>query len=115
MTDAPVLKPPRSHGGFKERPSTRMGWLSFWFAIAFVVMMGVNQTVLMNLPELDGIARGAVIVYGLAMLAVGLTAGLTGLIAMWRKGERSAYVVLLPVIVGLFVLMLVLGEVFFEH
>lgn len=115
MTHASVIKPSGAHGGFMARPSTRLGWLSFWLAIAFAVMMGVNQTVLMNLPELEGLARGAVIVYGLSMMAVGLTAGIAGVIAIWRKGERSAYVVLLPIIVGLFVLMFVLGEIFFEH
>jgi len=52
--------------------------------------------------------------YGIAMLACGLAAGIAGLIAVIRRGERS-WLVWLALLPGLLVLFLVLGEFLVPH
>jgi hypothetical protein len=54
------------------------------------------------------------IFYGMAMLACGLAAGIVALVALTRRHEHS-WLVWLPLLVGLFVLFLLLGEFLAPH
>ena len=95
-----------------RRPSTRLGWWSIGLTGAFIVLMIINSLVFMRLPET--VWRPALIFYGFAMLACGLAAGITALIALTRQHERS-WLVWLPVLAGLFVIFLLLGEFLVPH
>jgi len=79
-----------------------------------VVMMTINSAVLMRLPEAPW-QHTILPFYGIFMLLCGLAAGITGLIAVIRKNERS-WLVLLTLLPGLFVIFfLLLGEFLVPH
>jgi len=52
--------------------------------------------------------------YGILMLSCGLAAGIVGLMAIIRRGERS-FLVWLSLLPALFVLLLILGEFLVPH
>ena len=93
---------------FWSKPSTCPGWWSIWLAAAFLVMFIINAAVFMQLKEAPW-QHTYLPFYGIAMLLVGLSAGIMGLIAVIRQHERS-WLVWLTILPGLFVLFLVLGE-----
>lgn len=95
-------------------PSTRLGWWAVGLMVTFVVLMIINGAVFMRLPE-DVTWRATLLpFYGFAMLACGLAAGISALVALTRRHERS-WLVWLPILAGMFVIFLILGEFLFPH
>ena len=95
-------------------PGTRLGWWSWGLAVLFVVLFVINSAVFMRLPE-DLTWRASLLpFYGIFMLLTGLTSGVIGLIAMVKNHERSV-LVWFPLIFGLFVLFLLVGEFLLPH
>jgi len=97
-----------------RRPSTRLGGWSVALAATFLVLFIINATVFM--PSTVDVPWRQVVLpfYGIAMLSCGLAAGITGLIAVLRRRERS-WLVWLAILPGLLVLFLVLGEFLVPH
>jgi len=95
-------------------PSTQLSWWSVGLAAAFEILMIINSTIFMRLPE-DVAWRVTVLpFYGIFMMLCGLTAGIVGLIAVIRQHERS-WLVWLTLLVGLNALVFVLGEFLVPH
>lgn len=116
MTREPNQEATGGRRGFFATPSTKLGRWSVLFAATFIVLMGINGAVFMRLPgEPDGYLRVLLVVFGLAMVACGLAAGILGLMALVLKQERSWLVWLLPILAGLYVVFLLVGEVLFPH
>lgn len=106
--------PPTRRAPFAEPPRTRVGWWAMGLGVAFVVLMGVNQLVFTRLGPLAPWARVLLIGYGWALLATGVAAGATTLVAVVRRGERS-WMLGLPVLAALFVAFLLVGELLVPH
>jgi len=103
---------------FRQRlfaaPSTRLGRWSIALGALFLVMFTINSTVFMPL-QLDAAWKHVLaILYGIGMLLCGLAAGVIGLIAIVRRGERS-WLVWLCVLPGLLVVFLLVGELLVPH
>lgn len=83
-------------------------------AAAYVILMIINSTIFMRLPE--GISWRVTVLpfYGIFMMLVGLAAGIVGLIAAIRQHERS-WLVWLVILLGLFAFVFVLGEFLVPH
>ena len=95
-------------------PSTRLGWWSVGLAAAFEILMIINSTIFMRLPE-DVTWRETVLpFYGVAMMSCGLVAGIVALVALTRRHERS-WLVWLPMLAGLFVIVFLFGEFLAPH
>jgi hypothetical protein len=90
-------------------PGTRLGWWAWGLAVLFFILMMFNGLVLMRMPENAALNAFVLPFYGIIMLACGIAAGVVGLLAMIKGHERSI-LVWFPVIFGLFVLLLLLGE-----
>ena len=113
----PASAPPAgqpSRPRFFGWPRTRLGWWSVALTATFVVLMIINGTIFMRLPE-DVTWRETVLpFYGVAMMSCGLVAGIVALIALTRRHERS-WLVWLPIPAGLFVIVFILGEFLVPH
>jgi hypothetical protein len=113
----PVSAPPSGQPLWRRIirwPSTQLGWWSVGLAAAFEILMIINSTVFMRLPE-DVTWRVTVLpFYGIFMMLCGLAAGIVGLIAVIRQHERS-WLVWLTLLVGLNALVFVLGEFLVPH
>ena len=113
----PASAPPAgqpSRPRFFGWPRTRLGWWSVALTATFVVLMIINGTIFMRLPE-DVTWRKTVLpFYGVAMMSCGLVAGIVALIALTRRHERS-WLVWLPIPAGLFVIVFILGEFLVPH
>jgi hypothetical protein len=81
---------------------------------AFLIMFIINSAVFM--PSTSDAPWRHVLLpfYGIAMLLCGLAAGVMGVIAIARRGERS-WLVWLCLLPGLFVAFLLLGEFLVPH
>jgi hypothetical protein len=110
---APPPGEPRQRRIFR-RPSTRLGWYSFALMLIFMVLFLINVTIFMPATLEVPWRRVVLPFYGITMLACGLAAGITGLIAVTRRHERS-WLVWLALLPGLFVLIFVLGEFLMPH
>ncbi|MCX5973215.1 MAG: hypothetical protein NTU59_00765 [Coprothermobacterota bacterium] len=112
-----VSAPPPSQPFWRRiirRPSTRLGWWSVGLAAAYGILMIINSTIFMRLPQ-DVTWRVTVLpFYCLFMMLCGLAAGIVGLIAIVRQHERS-WLVWLAILLGLFALVFVLGEFLVPH
>ena len=107
--------PAAERPGFLSKPSTRLGWWSVGLAATFAVLMLINGAVFMQLSEsADGFRQTVLPFFGIAMMAIGLAAGVTGAVAIIRQRERSWFV-WLPILTGLFVALFVAGEFLFPH
>ena len=107
------MKTTSSH--FLETPHTKPGWWSFWLMVAFVVMFIINSAIFHGTPTFNP-SWGPTILpfYGIFMILCGLAARIVGLIAIIRRHKHS-WLVWLPLLPGLFVLFLLLGEFLFPH
>lgn len=107
-------QPARSSHGVFSMPSTTLGRWSVGLMAMFVVLFIISATVFM--PSAIAIPwREAVLsFYGIGMMAVGLGAGVVGLIAVTRSHERS-WMVWLPLLAGLWVVVFLLGEFLVPH
>ncbi len=99
-------------------PSTRLGRIACWLAVAFVAFFIANQALigLWDATSMSpwGAARGVLIAWGILGLSTGLVAGVLALVAVLRRRERGV-AVFLAMVPGLFVLLFVLGELLFPH
>jgi len=94
---------------FFEKPHTKLGWWSVWLEVVFVVMFSINIAILVLLTD-GTIWRGSILpFYAIIMLLCGLAGGVVGLVTVMRQHERSS-LVWLAILNGLFVLLLVLNE-----
>lgn len=96
-------------------PSTPLGRWSVSLGVLFLLLFLINTTVFM--PTGGSMAPWRPIFlpfYGITMMAVGLAAGVTGTIAVTRSRERS-WLVWVPLLVGLFVVVFLLGEILVPH
>ena len=117
MTQAPMVEgagPTRGGGGVFSAPSTKLGRWSSGLAGVFVVMFLINSFVFMQGSSEAAWLRVILITYGIAMLLCGLAAGITGLIAVIRRHERS-WLVWLAMLPMLLVLFLLIGEFAVPH
>ena len=100
-------------------PTTRLGRWSMWLAVAFIVMFAIN-TVFVGVfgtttnETMNAFSRDVMPFYGIAMLLVGATAGVVGLLSNIRNHERSwvVWATLLPMA---FVLFFLIGEFAAPH
>lgn len=99
---------------FGERPFTKPGWWAFYLAVVFWVMSLINNVVFMRLPEQVSWRQSLLPFYGILMLLCGLAAGVTGVIALVKKHERS-WMVWLAILPGAWVLFMLLGEFLVPH
>ena len=106
--------------GFRARlPETKLGKWSMWLAAAFVVLFVVNMAAVAifgrsNDAVLNEFSRTYMPNFGIAMVLVGLSSGIVGLVAILKKQERSV-VTLLALLPGLFVAILLFGEFLVPH
>jgi Fe2+ transport system protein B len=98
---------------FRLRPTTRLGW----WAVRLLVAFAAGLVVGMSLAAAGQIGGGEGSFDNLwlrvPLAGAGLTAVLAGVTAAFtivRRGERSV-LVFLPIIVGLFVAIFLLGEI----
>lgn len=90
-------------------PHTKLGWWSVWLEVVFIVMFIVNVAVLSFVTD-ETFWRGSILpFYAIIMLLCGLAGGAMGLVTVIRQHERSS-LVWLAIFTGLFVLLLVLNE-----
>ncbi len=105
---------PFSKNRFFALPSTKLGWWAVALAFIFGLTNIINATIFMRLPGDEPWRQAILPIYGILMLACGLAAGMSGLAAIIRRGERS-WVVWLTILPGVFVLFLLVGEFLFPH
>ncbi|MCJ7696234.1 MAG: hypothetical protein MUO40_12540 [Anaerolineaceae bacterium] len=97
-----------------KKPTTRLGWWAIGLGIAFIVMMILNSFGFMYLPVEIPWRRMFLPSFGVIMMACGVAAFITGLIAIIAKHERS-WAVWLALIPGAFALFFIVGEFLFPH
>ncbi len=117
MSEKGAVDRPAVHGGgFFSKPSTRLGWWSVGLASVFVVFMILNAAVFMQMPaSTDRFSQTVMPLVGIGMIVCALAAGVTGVIAVARQHERSWLVWLLPILVGLYIVFMLVGEFLFPH
>ncbi len=98
---------------FLRRPGTRLGWWSVGLGATFVALYMISAAVFWRMPE-NTPWQPLLPFYGIAMLLIGLAAGIVGLIAVIRQRERS-WLVWLTTLLGLQVIVLLLGEFLVPH
>lgn len=99
---------------FTEMPHTPVGRWAVWLGAVFVVMFLINAFVFMPSSS-DAPWRHVVLpFYGILMLLCGLCSGIAGWFAVFRQHER-AWLVLLTLIPGLWVIFMLVGELLFPH
>jgi hypothetical protein len=106
-----------SNSSFVQRPASPLGWWAVGLLAVFLVMFLVNTFIFV--PTSQAVSnpwwRQALLpFYGIFMMLCGLAAGITGLVAIIKKHERS-WLVWLAILPGVFVLFLWLGEFLVPH
>jgi hypothetical protein len=101
------------HSSFTGRPVAQRGWWAFWLGVVFIVLFLFNG-VLMQVPEKTGVLRGLAIVYGWVLMLSGLASGVLSVVALLKDKERS-WMALLPLLFGLYVVFMLVGELLFPH
>lgn len=94
-------------------PTTVLGKWSMWLAIVFIVAFAVNTgfiaTSSAEFAEAQTWRQTVLPFYGIGMLLAGLSAGIVGLVAIFKQKERSL-VTLLTVVPTVFVITFLAGE-----
>lgn len=106
-------------GAASSLPTSRLGRISMWLAVAFIGMFAINSFVFM---PLSGVTNATVTMfrttvlpfYGVGMMLCGLVAGVVGLVSIIKDDERS-WVVWLTILPMAFVIFFVLGEFLVPH
>jgi hypothetical protein len=100
---------------FWRCPSTKLGWWVMGLAIGWVVL-NFGITAIMNIRSRMAITTGSPVAmnFGFLMLLVGLAAGITALIAILRKHERS-WLVWASLLPGVSTIVLLIGEFTIPH
>jgi hypothetical protein len=91
-----------------KRPSTRQGWWAVAMAALFVILYLINSQVFGPATKVDPMNEVVLPMIGTWMIVCGLAAGIAGLVAVLRQGERS-WLVWLAMLPALMALFLVLG------
>lgn len=107
--DAPGLATPNPSSGFFSLPSTGLGKWSAWLLVASLVLVLMNNLAVMPWTEQAGGLDLAQSVFNLTVFASIAAAGLTGLVAVISKHERSA-VVFLSILLLVFALAMNIGS-----
>lgn len=107
-----VEKPKGSR--FLGSPATRLGRWAAILGVVFVIMFLINTFVFMPMPETSW---GPVVLpfYGIGMMLCGLLAGVFGVVALVKYGERSWVVWAICILPGLWVIFMLVGELLFPH
>jgi hydrogenase/urease accessory protein HupE len=100
-------------------PSTRLGRVSMWLAMAFLVGFAMNTAMvpivgMSTNPAVNDFSRTYLPYWGVTLFAFGFAAGAVGLVAILKDKERSI-VTLLALVPMLFVTMFLLGEFLIPH
>lgn len=99
---------------FWQRPQTKLGWWAVGLALVYLAFYLATMAIIAirsRLPENNQIGM---ISFGFSMLLFALAAGITALIAILKKQERS-WLVWLSLLPGIFSLFLFIGEFTFPH
>ena len=99
---------------FWQRPGSKPGWWAAGLLAAFVVMFLFNSGVLMQISAPEWMNQSLLPAYGILMILCGLASGVTALIALIRKHERS-WLVWLALLPGAMMVFLLLGEFLVPH
>lgn len=119
MTDTGATGGPVK-GGFFAKPTSRLAWWSVGLAAA-VVVLGLASAAIFGRPAAEiptGLQRFSQIVgpfISIGMIAAALSALVTGVIAVVKYHERSWVLWFLPILVGLYMVFLLVGELLFPH
>jgi predicted membrane channel-forming protein YqfA (hemolysin III family) len=101
---------PQAGGRYFRLPGTKFGRWSFLLALIFVVLWLINTMLVGGVVVVpDSWNRVVMPIFGIFMLLCGLVSGVFALIAVIRQHEKS-WLVWLPLLVGLFMLFLLVGE-----
>lgn len=121
MATADMHGPAHSRGGFHMRlPDTRLGTVSAWLALAFVVGFFVVNSALVAAvgtstdPAVNEFSRIYLPYWGMGLMGLGVASGIVGLVAILRDAERSV-IVLLTLAPTVFVTLFLLGEFLVPH
>lgn len=99
-----------------DLPVTRMGKAAAWLALAFTVGFGLNMPLVAVFGRTGAPdwLRPFLPFWGLAIMGVGVAAGICAVIATLKYKERS-WAVWIAMVPGGFALLFVLGEFLFPH
>ncbi len=120
MTHPPAMDTRDPSRGFLTRlPTTRLGKVSMWLAVAFVVGFAINSVLVgvfgtSTNPAMNEFSRTYLPYWGIALFSCGFLAGVVGLVAILKDKERSV-VSLLTLVPALFVIVFLLGEFLVPH
>ncbi len=103
-----------SGSSFSKLPVSRLGWWAVGLAVLYSLMGIINNFVFMRLPADTAWRQTVLPWYGIAMLLVGLSAGVVALLAMFRYRERS-WLVWLTLLQWAFTLFMLFGEFLIAH
>jgi hypothetical protein len=95
-------------------PSTKLGWWSVGLGVTFAELFFINSIIFMPLAVEEPWRQTLLPLYGIFMLLCGLAAGIVGLVAVIRRGERSL-LVWLAILPGMFVFLFLVGEFLAPH
>ncbi|PKQ37774.1 MAG: hypothetical protein CVT59_05765 [Actinobacteria bacterium HGW-Actinobacteria-1] len=123
MAATDVIERPATSGSmgsdFASLPTSKVGRVSMWLALAFVVLFAINSFVFMPLGRSTNAAynvfsQRVLPFYGVGMLLCGVAAGSVALLAIIKKRERSLvlWLALFPLA---FTIFLLLGEFLVPH
>lgn len=107
-------------GGFHAKlPATKLGRISMWMAIAFIIAFGINGAIVGVVgtstdAAVNEFSRTYMPYWGMVLMGTGFAAGVVGLVAILKDKERSL-VTLLTLVPTLFVVMFLLGEFLVPH
>lgn len=104
----------KTDSGFFHLPVSRPGKWSISLSGVFVGMLLINSIFFMNLPEETAWRNTLLPIYGVSMVLTGLSAGMTAALAVFRNRERS-WLIWLPLLAGLMMVFLLIGEFLFPH
>lgn len=102
-----------------QLPTTRLGRVSMWLAVAFLVGFAINMAMVPIVgmstdPAVNEFSRTYLPYWGVTLFASGFIAGAVGLVAIVKDKERSI-ITLLTLVPMLFVTMFLLGEFLLPH
>jgi len=121
MTTAQVHGPAHGRGGFHmQLPQSRLGVISAWLAVAFIVGFFVVNSAIVAMvgtstdPAVNEFSRTYLPYWGMGLMGLGVASGIVGLVAIVKDAERSV-VVLLTLVPTIFVTLFLLGEFLVPH
>jgi hypothetical protein len=116
----PVAGAEVSRRGFDTKsPRTRLGRVSMWLGLAFIIGFALNSALVGIVgtstdPVVNAFSRTYLPYWGVALMGTGFFAGIVGLVAILKDGERSI-LALLTLVPTVFVTLFLLGELLIPH